>query len=227
MEQRPNNMTLIELLVVMAIIAILSAILLPALGKARDVAKRSLCANNLKQLSTGVAMYAQDYNEQYPIKHKAGGGYDLSWYYTVASYMNVNWDRGGDPKYTTAYTCPCDNEARAEQRSKVSYAINQGRNWNDDATCNGISWKGGSLKMFQTPNASGTVCFAEYWGWYGYLGHGASASVIYSSVGGGGKGYHDGIGGGNYLMCDSHVEFVIKPWWQYGNWAWNNFGVNK
>lgn len=58
-----RGFTLIELLVVIAIIAILAAILFPVFARAREAARTSTCRSNLKQISLGMLMYAQDYDE--------------------------------------------------------------------------------------------------------------------------------------------------------------------
>ncbi len=57
-----RGFTLIELLVVIAIIAILAAILFPVFARAREKSRQTACLSNLKQLSLGVLMYAQDYD---------------------------------------------------------------------------------------------------------------------------------------------------------------------
>ena len=87
--------TLIELLVVVAIIAILAAMLLPALSAAREKARRSSCISNLKQMATALEAYLGDYAGYYPnwpavSPDEAGGVGTDRGYYTSRS-------RNGDP----------------------------------------------------------------------------------------------------------------------------------
>ncbi|MFI4913344.1 MAG: type II secretion system protein [Sedimentisphaeraceae bacterium JB056] len=64
-----NGFTLIELLVVISIIALLMSIMMPALSKARGIARRTICATNLKTIWTATNMYAADWDDKVSIGH--------------------------------------------------------------------------------------------------------------------------------------------------------------
>jgi len=87
--RRSRGFTLIELLVVIAIIAILAAMLLPALSSAKERAKRSQCANSLKQMGIAMGMYVGDNNATYPLLKWSDNG--SVWYpYEMARFSAPN-----------------------------------------------------------------------------------------------------------------------------------------
>jgi prepilin-type N-terminal cleavage/methylation domain-containing protein/prepilin-type processing-associated H-X9-DG protein len=95
--------TLIELLVVIAIIAILAAILFPVFARARENARRTSCASNLKQIGLGVMMYVQDYDETYPSadRYLSGSTGNITyWYYDIDPYV----------KNFQSFVCPSSSQ---------------------------------------------------------------------------------------------------------------------
>ncbi len=122
--RRQRAFTLIELLVVVAIIALLAALLLPALRGARARARTVGCTNNLRQLGLAYQMYFGDYSEVFPT-------------YTIATLPNAHYEgyRMLGPyvgKSKKVLLCPADPYTRSPYSNPVSYMVSERCVENDD-----------------------------------------------------------------------------------------------
>jgi prepilin-type N-terminal cleavage/methylation domain-containing protein/prepilin-type processing-associated H-X9-DG protein len=141
--KRSDGFTLIELLVVIAIIAILAAMLLPALARSKDQAQRTICTSNLKQLGYAEHMYNSDNQEVMADPNWDGGsaGVEAGWLYSFPNKITGTastpdpfrmpagmtaqnaWTTGAWYNYNPnnqAYLCPVDIQSKDYAQEPVS-----------------------------------------------------------------------------------------------------------
>jgi prepilin-type N-terminal cleavage/methylation domain-containing protein/prepilin-type processing-associated H-X9-DG protein len=152
--------TLIELLVVIAIIAILAALLLPALARAKTKAQGVFCANNLRQLTVAWKAYPEDSRGVLPVNDETQPAADASWPGWAKGWLDyagsaddTNTALLADPQHgqlapflnsTAVFKCPADrslsNGGSGPPRTR-SYSMNQAIGPGGDGTANGQgSW---------------------------------------------------------------------------------------
>jgi prepilin-type N-terminal cleavage/methylation domain-containing protein/prepilin-type processing-associated H-X9-DG protein len=194
-----TGFTLIELLVVIAIIAILAAILFPVFARAREKARQTSCLSNLKQISLGHLMYAQDYDERF-LHGRYPGTCMYGHYHShddgISNYMS--WQTHIYPyvKNTQVFVCPsatANHCSASDSRSFVDNAY--GFNYE--------GLRGKPLARLDTPTA--TMMFQDMELSFIISGAPNSRSRAISQMGNGLTRHNEGA---NVAFCDGHCKWL-------------------
>ncbi len=207
--------SLIELLVVVAIIAVLSGILLPAIGMVRDVARATRCASNLRQLQMANIQYTSDWSGQFAPKYHydLDGGWSESWVYNNDLRESLEADskaNGTMNNVAIGLLCPLAKQIEALW-SPIGYAY--GYNYPQAS----LGAKDRYLApLTSQPRISNKVAFADALNWGISYGYANPLSTVASSYWFGGVPAHEGYSRSctayrhgrcaNVVFFDGHIE---------------------
>ncbi|MBW3622412.1 MAG: DUF1559 domain-containing protein [Armatimonadetes bacterium] len=155
-----RGFTLIELLVVIAIIAILAAILFPVFAKARERARMTSCANNMKQIGIGMKTYMTDWDDNYPMNRYADSSHRVGGCGSLDGSKNT-WKTSLQPTLSSVDVYRCPSNERGDRmddtgRYPISYAYNGGPFWEFRPGCDYSA-----VNEADIPDPVGTIMILE------------------------------------------------------------------